>query len=100
RDGLVTADQPRLREALLEVTRQGIPSIAQQDRADAPVGGGHQDRSERGLADGEADRCLIVSGAEWCRCHGQLLLSAVGPRGSLGVKPAPVTLRRGRESAA
>ena len=52
----VAADQPGLRKAVLEVAHQGVRVVAEQDRAHAPDAGGDQDRAQRALADGEADR--------------------------------------------
>jgi len=48
----------------LEVARQGVRVVAEQDRADAALGGRHQDRAEGALADGEPDRRAVAAGAE------------------------------------
>ena len=65
----LAADQPGLREPVLEVARQGVRVVAEQDRADAALGGGHQDRAEGALADGEPDRRAVAAGAEVGRRH-------------------------------
>src|SRR5207245_5327117 len=43
----VTADQPRLGKSVLELTRQRVRIVAEQDRADAALGGGHEDEDRK-----------------------------------------------------
>ena len=52
----VAADQLGVREAVLQIAHQRVGIVAEQDGADALVARGDQDRAERALADGEADR--------------------------------------------
>ena len=57
----VAADQLGAREAVLQVAHQRVGIVAEHDGANALVGGGDQDRAERGLADREADRRALAA---------------------------------------
>ena len=51
----VAADELRPGKAVLQIAQRALRIVAEQDGADALVGGRDQHRAERGLADGEAD---------------------------------------------
>src|SRR5258708_18253902 len=76
-EALVAADQRRLGKAVLELAHQRLGFVAEQNGADALVGGGDENRAERAFADGEADRRAAASGAKAGRRHSHHL-SALG----------------------
>src|SRR2546426_837315 len=78
---LVAADQRRLGKAILELAHQRLGFVAEENGADAFVGGGDENRAERTFADGEADRRAAASGTEAGRRHPQHLrrLGIEGP---------------------
>src|SRR4029079_8980458 len=62
--GLVAADQPRVRETILQTTHQPIRIVAEVDRTDALVRRGDQDRSERAFADRKANDVATAASPE------------------------------------
>ena len=54
-EAAVAADQLGARESILQIARQRVRIVAEQDRADAPLAGCDQDRTERAFADREPD---------------------------------------------
>ncbi len=52
----VAADQGGAGKAVLQIAHERLGLVPERNRAHAFVGGGHQDRAQRALADREADR--------------------------------------------
>lgn len=66
-------NEPRPREAVLEVTQQSLGIIPEEDGADTPVARGDENRSERGGTDRDLDRWL-------CQCRLTTASSFLTPR--------------------
>ena len=101
-EGLVAADQPRVRETILQTAHQPIRIVAEVDRTDALVRRRDQDRSERAFADRKADDVAAAAGAELRRRHAE----QPGRRGieaAAGIEAAPqiasVTVSRAASSS-
>src|SRR5207247_9599680 len=67
----VAADSAPVEEFTLKVTRERIWLVAEQYRAHAALGRGHEDRAERAFADGEADHGAVAARAEVGRRHAE-----------------------------
>src|SRR5882672_421191 len=88
-EAFVSADQCRLGKAVLEIAHQRLGGIAEQDGADALVGGGDEDSPERAFADGKADRGPRSACAKVRRCHAEHFRGS-GVETPVGIEPGAV----------
>jgi hypothetical protein len=70
-EGLVAADELGGRKASLQVAVELVRVVAEQDRADAAVGGGDEDRAERALPDREANGDVSAADAQSAGSHAE-----------------------------
>jgi len=80
----VGADQVRPGKAVLEIAGELVGVVSQENGADALVGCGDEDGTERALADGEADGGAGTTLAEGARLHAEGL-RGLGIKSSAGI---------------
>jgi hypothetical protein len=85
----VPANQHGLREPVLHIAHQRIRIVSQQDGADAPCAGRHQDRPQGTLAHRKTDGNLLPSGTVGGRCHPQQLVRLL-VEATVGVVARPI----------
>src|SRR5262245_37917511 len=67
----ITAQELRLRKAILQPTDEPVWIVAELDRTYALVGRSHQDRAKRTLADRKTDHIALTAGTELSRSHAE-----------------------------
>ena len=82
----VAADQLGARETVLQIADEGVGIVAEENGADAPAARGDQDRTQRALADGEADFGIGAAGTPGGGRHAEHLVGCL-VEAAAGVEP-------------